>query len=102
MITVVVTFRTSADKVKQAQEWVGRIVAYLKKARSSWQVLLLNPMSGACDTEVLVIMHCPSLSDFDDAMKGRAEDPAWQALGKEGRESDWYLGYTRQFFSVIG
>jgi hypothetical protein len=100
MVTEIVTFKVAPGKVAQALQWVAKVAVYVKKATPSWQLSVLEPIGT--DDNVTLVNQCPSLSDFEEAMTRRSQDPGWLAIGKEGRDSDWYRGFTRQFYRAVG
>ena len=73
---------------------------YAKKKETSWQHVLLQPLTGEFD-ELVFVGRGPSLSEFDEVLKNRHADPEWEPILKEIREAEWNLGFTRRLFNVV-
>jgi hypothetical protein len=97
----IATVKIKPGKTPEALEWLAKIAAYIKRANPGWQVSRLTPTSGDLDNEIVLLNNCPSLSEYDAGAEARREKPEWQALVKEIRESDWFLGLTRRFYRVM-
>ena len=101
MINVVTKFKIVPGRMRQALEWAAKIASYVKKTTPDWDVFTLTPISGVGEVEFVFSYNVPSLSKYDEAVNIRRDKSDWQALVKEARESDWFLGITRQFYNIV-
>ncbi len=100
MITDVVTNKVAPGKMRQALAWGAKVMEYTKKKHPSFQISLLRPLTGETE-EMIFVVQCPSLSEWEEARIRRMSDPEWEAISKESSESDWHLGFIRKLYDVV-
>ena len=98
MIVESVGFKVAPGNRSQAREWGAKMMEYSKKLPG--QHLLLQPITGD-NMEMVLVVRCASLSEYEEARNKRMSDPEWAPITKEGQESDWYLGHRRNLYEAL-